>query len=196
MTRPDLADRTVCIELQKIQVYTDEHTLKEAWERDYPQLTGALYGLLAGVLRELPTVTLAKPPRMADFAKLGTAMVRAMRQDVDFVAVFNRNRDTVVRRGVESSPVALALLSRMQCHPVFEGGMGELMELLEDFTPKHYDKTAWPKSPRGLGEILRRLAPALEVCDVDIEAIPKGNGRYSYRIRKINPTTDTVETEL
>ena len=196
ITRPDLADRTVCVELPRITTYTDEETLKAAWLKDYPKLTGALYSLLSGVLRELPNVELSKPPRMADFAKLGTAMVRAMGQDVDFVAVFNRNRDAVVQRGVEASPVALALLSRMNVHPEFIGTMGELMQRLDDFTPKHYDKAAWPKSPRGLGEILRRLAPALEVCGIMIEQMPRRSGGCNYRISKIEPRTDTLETEL
>ncbi|WP_308874115.1 bifunctional DNA primase/polymerase [Thiothrix subterranea] len=35
VTRPDLADRTICIELPKIE-YVDDATLTAAWEQDYP----------------------------------------------------------------------------------------------------------------------------------------------------------------
>lgn len=194
--RPDLSDRTVCLELQKIDTYTDEEHLKTQWARDYPKLTGALYTLLSKVLVELPDVIIAKPPRMADFARLGTAMVKALGLDVDFVAAFNSNRDKVVLRSVDSSPVAYALLERIRVYGVFEGTLGELMRLLDDHKPAHYDSTAWPKSARGLGEILRRLAPALAVSGLDIEALDRGNNRYDYRVRKLEPTTDTIETEL
>jgi hypothetical protein len=194
--RPDLSDRTVCLELLKIDTYTDEENLKAQWARDYPKLTGALYTLLAKVLAELPNVVIAKPPRMADFARLGTAMVRALGLDVDFVAIFNSNRDKVVLRSVDSSPVAYALLERIRVYGAFEGTLGELIILLDQHKPVHYDSAAWPKSARGLGEILRRLAPALAVSGLDIEARDRGNNRYDYLIRKIEPVTDTLETEL
>jgi hypothetical protein len=194
--RPDLSDRTVCLELLKIDTYTDEEHLKAQWARDYPKLTGALYTLLSKVLVELPDVVIAKPPRMADFARLGTAMVKALGLDVDFVAAFNSNRDKIVLRSVDSSPVAYALLERIRVYGAFEGTLGELLRLLDDHKPAHYDSTAWPKSARGLGEILRRLAPALAVSGLDIEALDRGNNRYDYRVRKLEPMTDTLETEL
>lgn len=194
--RPDLSDRTVCLELLKIDTYTDEEYLKAQWARDYPKLTGALYSLLSRVLVELPGVVIAKPPRMADFARLGTAMVKALGVDVDFVAAFNSNRDKVVLRSVDASPVAYALLERIRVYGSFEGALGELMSLLEQHKPAYCDSATWPKSARGLGEILRRLTPALAVSGLDIEALDRGNNRYDYRIRKIEPTTDTIETEL
>jgi hypothetical protein len=196
VTRPDLADRTVCIELQKVK-YVTEIELKAAWVLDYPKIMGALYALLSGTLRGLPAVQLDTLPRMGDFAKLGIAMVRAMGLDADFVAALNRNRDEVVRRGVDSSPVALALVARVRAKGAFEGSTGELMKILEDFKPDHFDKNTWPKSPRGLGEMLRRLAPALLVYGVSVEqVIPRKPDGWNYRIQKIDKQTDTVETEL
>lgn len=200
VTRPDLADRTVCVELPKISQYVDERTLQAAWENAYPKLVGALYGLLSGALRELPAVDKAglKLPRMGDFAKLGVAMVRAMGGQVDFLAVFNRNRDEVVRRGVDSSPVAAAILNLARDVKSWEGTAGELMlELDRDlYRPRYYDKAAWPKSARGLGELLRRLAPSLRVCGVEIEKMTRSNAGERYRLRWIDPTTDTIATVL
>jgi hypothetical protein len=195
VTRPDLADRTICVELQKVQ-YVDETTLKAAWENDYPKITGALYSLLSATLRELPAVQLAKLPRMGDFARLGVAMVRAMGVDADFLGAYNRNRDEVVRRGVDSSPVALALVRRIRTMGAFDGLLGELMQSLEDHKPLHHDKTAWPKSPRGLGEMLRRLAPALLVYGVEVGEPVRTKDGNRYRIQQIDRSTDTVATEL
>lgn len=118
VTRPDLTDRTICIELTRIK-YVDETSLKAAWNTDYAKLSGAMYSLLAGTLKELPNVyAMGDKPfenaSMTDFAKLGVAMVRAMGKDMDFSAVYGRNRNEVVRRGVDSSPVALALVQRIR----------------------------------------------------------------------------------
>ena len=193
VTRPDLADRTICIELSRVQ-YVDDTTLKSAWDRDYPKLMGALYSLLAGTLRELDNVQLAKLPRMGTYAKLGVAMTRAMGLDADFLATYNRNRDDVVRRGVDSSPVALALVARVRAKGAFEGTLGELMQSLEDHKPLHYDKAAWPRSPRGLGEMLRRVAPALLVYGVEILEPVRTKDGLRYHIQKLNKQTDTIAT--
>lgn len=195
VTRPDLADRTICIELAKIQ-YVDETTLKAAWGKDYPKLTGALYTLLSATLRELPTVQLAKLPRMGDFARLGVAMVRALSRDADFIAAYTSNRSGVVMRGVDSSPVALALVERIKTKGEFDGTLTELMQVLEDHKPQHFDKAAWPKSARGLGESLRRLAPALLVYGVEVGEPARNKAGIRYRIQRIDRTTDTVQTEL
>jgi hypothetical protein len=195
VTRPDLADRTICIELQKVE-YVDDTTLNAAWQTDYPIIVGSLYSLLSATLRELPAVHLAKNPRMGDFARLGVAMVKAMNRDTDFLAAYNRNRDEVVRRGVESSPIALALVSRIRAKGMFEGSLTELMQTLQDFKPEHYDKAAWPKSARGMGETVRRLAPALLVYGIEVEVGKRKNDSIPYTIRAIDKQTDTVMTEL
>lgn len=195
VTRPDLADRTICIELARV-AYVDDTTLKTAWDKAYPKLTGALYSLLSATLRELPTVQLAKLPRMGNYAKLGVAMVRALRMDADFLAAYTRNRDEVVRRGVDSSPVALALVQYIRVNGAFDDLLQALMKALEDHKPLHFDKAAWPKSPRGLGESLRRLAPALLVYGVEVGEPVRTSSGIRYQIRQIDRTTDTMTTEL
>lgn len=195
VTRPDLADRTLGVELQRISAYIDEATLINAWAQDYPKILGALYQLMSGVLRDLPAVRLDKLPRMGDFAKLGAAMCLALKCQHSFVEVFNSNRDAVVARGVESSPVALALVSMIHAEKLFTGTPGELMRVIsrEPYIPVHYDRNAWPKSPRGLGEIIRRLAPSLRVYGIDVQQRKGRANKTVYHITKIDRATDTPE---
>ena len=195
VTRPDLADRTICMELHQIKSYVDEATLTAAWEQDYPKILGAMYDLLAGALRDLPTVKLDKLPRMGDFAKLGAAMCKALRNDQIFVDIFNDNRDRVVARGVESSPVALALVSFIRSERLFEGTTSELMLNIsvDAYQPRYFDKQAWPKSPRGLGEILRRLAPSLKVYGIDVQQRAGRSRKTIYTIQLINLKSDKPE---
>ena len=196
VTAPDLADRTVCIELHKILNYVDEASLVSAWAQDYPKILGGLYELMANTLRDLPTVKLARLPRMGDFAKMGVAMCAAIKSKHSFVDVFNDNRDRVVARGVESSPVALALVSYIRAERLFEGTATDLMKNLtvDAYQPKYYDRQAWPKTARGLGEALRRLAPSLAVYGIDVQQ-RKGRSRsVIYTIEKINKDTDKPES--
>jgi hypothetical protein len=191
VTRPDLADRTINLDLPKIE-YRDQSQLDSQWLEDYPQLTGALYDLMVRTLAFLPTVQITKLPRMGDFAKLGVAMCKALRLDKDFVALFNRNRDEVVLRGVESSPVALALLSLIDVRDKYEGTLSDLLNDLGNYAPKHFDKNHWVKSPRGLGELLKRLAPALKVSGIEVEELTRTTRGKPYRIYKIDLPTDTL----
>lgn len=194
VTRPDLADRTVCMELHRIKSYVDEGTLMAAWSQDYPKILGALYDLMSGSLRDLPLVKLDKLPRMGDFAKLGDAMTKALCSDLSFVEVFNRNRDEVVARGVESSPVALALVSCIRKNGLFQGSASDLMRELEGFQPAHFDRLAWPKSPRGLGEILRRLAPSLRVYGIDVQQKQGRSRKTEYTVQKVGVNSDRPES--
>lgn len=193
VTRPDLADRTVCMELHRIKSYVDEGTLMTAWSQDYPKILGALYDLMSGSLRDLPLVKLDKLPRMGDFAKLGDAMTKSLGSGLSFVDVFNNNRDQVVARGVESSPVALALVSCVRKNGLFQGSASELMRELEGFQPAHFDRLAWPKSPRGLGEILRRLAPSLRVYGIDVQQEKGRSRKTEYTIQKVDAGSDIPE---
>ena len=195
VTRPDLADRTICMELHQIQSYVDEATLTAAWAQDYPKILGALYDLLAGTMRDLPIVKLDKLPRMGDFAKLGAAMCMALKNDQLFIDIFNDNRDRVVARGVESSPVALALVSFIRAEKLFEGTTSGLMHniTVDAYQPKYFDKQAWPKSPRGLGEILRRLAPSLKVYGIDVQQRAGRSRKTLYTIQLIDIKSDQPE---
>lgn len=201
VTRADLADRTISINLSKITKYIPESELEKAWDEDYPRITGALYSLLSKTLAELPNVKINKPPRMADFARLGTAMLSALGVDESFSEIFQRNRDTVITRSIEASPVALAvidLLNGAYSTGKFTGTMKDLLNELSNHKPKYYDSNAWPKSPRGLGDIIKRLAPALRVRGIDAvkDDKPKMDG-YHITISKINPVRRTkTDTEL
>ena len=197
VTRADLADRTISISLSKITKYITESDLEKAWDADYPKITGALYSLLSETLAELPAVQIDKPPRMADFARLGQAMLNTNILGVDesFSEIFQRNRDTVITRSIEASPVALAvidLLNGSYSTGKFTGTMKDLLNELSNHKPKFYDSNAWPKSPRALGDIIKRLAPALRVRGIDAvkEDKPKRDG-YHITISKIKPVQRT-----
>lgn len=182
-TQADLADRVVAVELPRVGAYVQQDDLESSWNEAYPKILGGLYQAMADALACLQSVSLDKPPRMADFAYLGEAML-CSRGEQGFSEIFMRNRDRVVTRAIESSPVAASLLRMTEDFNNWSGTTSALLSLLNDkYQPKYYEKGSFPRSARGLGALLRRLAPALRVRGIEIEH-KRTNKGWEVRVSK------------
>ena len=154
ITAQDLADRAICIELQTIE-YKEESEINEAWEQAKPFILGGLLDLFVKTLALMPTVKLVKPPRMADFTRLGEAMVLSLGHPAGtFDKLYKANRAESIGRSLEASPIATAVRDMVESHNgqskiVFTGTMKSLLDELEKYKT---DSSAWPKSARGLGD--------------------------------------------
>jgi hypothetical protein len=187
VTAQDLTDRVVHIELPEIQTYRAEREINEAFDRDWPLILGGLLDLFVMTLSELPNARLERPPRMMDFALLGEAMTLAQSgAPGDFMALYAENRRDSVARSLEASPVAMAIRKIADAHqypnlPFFDGLMQALLTTLEG----HRDGAgAWPKSARGLGDVLRRQRPALNQIGITVEISKPGKHGVNVTIRK------------
>jgi hypothetical protein len=179
-TRPDLIDRTIHIELPRILSFKPESELDAAFERDYAKIFGGLLNLLHLTLRALPKAEVKNPPRMADFARLGEAMFLATETDGSFTELYRGNRTDSLQRSLESSPVALALQEFVTNEKDWTGTAKELKDVLEKNHKQEGE--GWPKSPIGLSNTLRRLAPALREVGIEIEHKPRTNTQRLVRI--------------
>ncbi|WP_020562523.1 hypothetical protein [Methylosarcina fibrata] len=172
VTAQDLTDRVINVELKPID-YREESEINAAFEGAMPRIFGALLDLLVKTLAQLPKVKLTKPPRMADFTRLGEAMMQAQgHPSGSFEALFRANRQESVARAMESSPVAVAVRELVDVHQgqseiVFHGTMKKLLETL---AVHRHDTDGWPRSPRGLGDVLKRQSPALASIGIEIES--------------------------
>jgi hypothetical protein len=159
VTAQDLTDRIVHVELPELSTYRSEIELNAAFEAALPALFGGLLDLFATTLARLPDVILDDPPRMVDFALLGEAMMRACGQEPgEFMRLFKENRRESVIRGLDASPVGLAVKELAEAANdafVFEGNMKQLLAALDRFRPMG---DAWPKSPRGLSDCVAAAA--------------------------------------
>ena len=61
----------------------------------------------------------------------------------------------------------------------FNGTLSELLDRLDRYRP-HGE--AWPRSPKGLGDALRRLAPALRLIGFECKNLPKIGGVIRWHI--------------
>jgi hypothetical protein len=163
--RGDLADRLLLVELEPI---TSERRRSDAqlaaeFDERHPRILGALLDVLAGVLGELPGITLAEPPRMADFAHLLAAL-----DTWGGTAALDRYRASladVVADVLASDPLAQAVITITADH-TWSGTATDLLKLVDDYRP---DRGSWPRTPKALGGALRRLAPALRSVGLEVE---------------------------
>jgi hypothetical protein len=189
VTAQDLLDRTIHIDLPRILNRKTEKEIEKEISENKGLIWTGLLDLLADALKILPSVQIKREilPRMADFAYLGEAVYRSLGKDEgNFLADYEANRYQGVHRTINSSPVASKLIDfidRASNHE-FKGPIGVLFEELNDMS-RHED--AWPKSARGFGSSLRRLAPSLRTLGYKVEIDEKrSNDGYRCLIRKVS----------
>jgi Domain of unknown function (DUF3854) len=180
--RADLADRALVLHLPSIGDgdRLDEETLYADFERDLPQIFGALLTTVSGALHRLPQIKLERKPRMADFARWATAGELALGfTEGAFMNTYTGNRAEAVRETLEGDAVGGALLQMMsesvRESEVWEGTAGELQEALGRFIPDgvRHSKT-WAVTPRALSGRLRRLATFLRESGIDVTFHQRG----------------------
>lgn len=183
VTAQDLLDRCLHIDLPTIQSRELAGDMEARFEAAQPALLGALLDLFVKVLATLPSVSIAPEhlPRMADFAALGEAVFRVHGKPAGaFLARYSDMRKDGVLRTIDASPVGAALAAYLVEVPGgFNGTLSELLDRLDRYRP-HGE--AWPRTPKGLGDALRRLAPALRLIGFECKSLPKIGGVIRWHI--------------
>ncbi len=178
VTRPDLLDRAIVATLPVITDRVTEGEHAALLEKLSPSIMGGLLDLFSDALRILPTIQIPprELPRMADFAMLGEAVHRASGGEAGaFLALYTTHRAEAITRTIEGMPVAMACRLFVDSGHEHKGTVGALLTRLADFVDtKRLEKgDYWPKQARGLGDALRRAAPALRQLGIDCGVDPK-----------------------
>jgi hypothetical protein len=196
VTAQDLLDRTIHLELPPIESRELAGEMEERFQVVHPSLLGALLDLFVKVLAALPSVSipLQQRPRMADFVTLGEAVSRVVgRPEGAFLAEYLAMREDSILTTLDGSPVAVALLAFLErsASRCYTGSLTDLLQILGEF---RQTSEAWPRSAKGLGDALRRLAPALRMRGCECKALPKRGGVIRWHISlSADPATPNVE---
>jgi hypothetical protein len=189
VTAQDLLDRSLHIELPPVKSRLQSKDVEEDFALQYPQIVGALLDQFVSALKILDNISIADSdkPRMVDFAYLGEAVFQANGfADGTFIELYKSMRQKGVYRTIESLPVGLALLTFLENRP--EGWSGKLIELLAQLNAqKPTGETNWPKSAKGMGDVLRRLSPALRTLGFNCKSNQKTSGSIIWEISAIPP---------
>jgi len=105
------------------------------------------------------------------------AVAKAMgKASSEFTKQFNTARQDGLERTLDSSPVATAIREWAEIHPgeVCDRPAKQWLLTLEDYKPRGCD--AWPRSAKGLGDAMRRAAPALRQLNIECTCLGKGSG--------------------
>jgi len=191
LSRPDLADRALSIELRRIETRRGEAEMLAEYAAKRPALLGLVCDGLSSALRNLDRVTIeGEGVRMLDALRWAEAAAEGLGIEPGRIAeAWQANRNASDRALVEGDDLArelVALLDRQclekcrepgACAPGADGratkccGLGraewkgspsELHALLTERVPERVARgPQWPRNAAGLGVRIRRLAPAL-----------------------------------
>lgn len=186
-TRPDLAERSLQIELSTIPDArrVPEKVLWRTFEQARPVILSRLLTGLVCAMRELPNLKLDSLPRMADPAQWATAgeTVFGWEQGT-FLTAYLSNLNEGAIASVEAHPVGVAIRRLLDGKAEWFGEPARLLEAIAECASQELrDSRNWPKNPRSLSTCLRRLAQALRRSGINIE-FSRGN-RREIRLCKV-----------
>lgn len=173
VTAQDLVDRSISIELPTITERQESTVLWEAFDRQAGSVLGGLLDVAAEALRRLPSVTIPadERPRLIEFARLGIAVGQVIGSD--FMAAFKASRSDSIARTIDASPVAAALVDWFDSRgrrSISDTAKNLFLEI-DRFKPQGAE--AWPRSPKGFSDAIRRAAPALRQMGIEINQTEK-----------------------
>lgn len=154
--KADLLDRSMLIGLERIpkEKRREEQEFWKEFKKLKPGILGAIFDCVVLALIEYPDISLPSHPRMADFARWGCAIARALgHEDQDFLDAYYRNINSQNDAAIEASPVGIALLDFMDDLDEWEGTASDLLGELEEKAEKLKINTKareWPKDPSWL----------------------------------------------
>lgn len=202
--RPDLHERTIKIELERIPK-EERHTERRLWgefEAALPEILGGVFDLIAKAMQIFPNVELHELPRMADYATWGFAIAEAMGgRGAEFILDYTGNATLATADLLEHNTFFSSIVQAME-RPGPGGLSGTFKEVLsvlsEIAAPGGSGSRAlekdrsFPSSPRSFRKHLERLKVPLEDMGLTytIDNHRTNKGRAAVEFRKRNPEPD------
>jgi primase-polymerase (primpol)-like protein len=162
ITRSDLLDRAVVVTLEPIPdgQRCRESEIEKRFQWAHPRILACLLDAVSEGLKNEATTMLSRAPRMADFATWVTAAEPALHQPHEtFLRAYSKNRRMAVENSIDGDPIVDVLRGL----PLpWSGQIQRLLDQIPDGEHK-------PNTPKALGNILRRIAPAIRQVGLQIE---------------------------
>jgi hypothetical protein len=193
-TASDLLDRCLTVTLPPIAPgrRRTEADIDRLHGIAQPAVLGALLDAVAVGLHRLPEVTLARAPRMADFAQFIEAAAPALGWEPGtFLGALEANRRDGDAVALEAVPIGPVVIAYMEAHT--HGWSGSATELLAALNRVAHEEVrierGWPKRANHLATQLRRLAPNLRRLGIDVR-FEREAGTGQRRITLTGPDPD------
>lgn len=156
--RPDLADRSITLQMPLLVHKTDEDKLDADWRAALPGILSGLLDTIATGFRRLPQTTADSSLRMGKAVRWVDACLGSQR----FSGLYKANREASAETGLDSSAVASILIPFAK-DGSWSGNASQLRADLIAFALLNRLDIAknFPSQPNALSGELRRIAPAL-----------------------------------
>ncbi len=125
----------------------DEETYWHTFEAAQPKILGALLDIVSAALQQRPQITLARLPRMADFALWSCAAAAMCGWTAeDFLKAYQGVREAAYELTLDASPVGPFVRDFAVQHSPWEGTASELLTAMETLAQ---ERMKAPASPAG-----------------------------------------------
>jgi hypothetical protein len=185
VTRPDLLERTIMLELPTIspEKREREKVLDENFKEAGPGIMGAIFDALSRALRDLEAVHLDRMPRMADHCH----WVVAATGDYSYPDELAKHQSIVSGEIVSNELIVEFIRDFLNDRPdgVWTGALNELLQGLERLAETKPASTArrLPGSATQLSNELERLKPQLSGLGIEYEKLPRTSKSRPVRLR-------------
>lgn len=164
VTKPDLVDRSVIFELERISEENrkQESDLWNEFDNVKAEIVGHMFNTLSRALALYPQVVLKEAPRMADYSKWGVAIAEALEiGGTDFLNAYRKNRERANLEIINDNPLAMAIMYFLdEFKGEWEGTVAALHQNLETIADVHQlnkKSKSWPKAPNRLTLLLNTI---------------------------------------
>ena len=198
INRPDLLDRSILLELERIRERKSRDHLGKSFLKDRSLIFSGLLELLVRVLGELPGIEIPaeKRPRMIDFGLTGEALAKIKGHPPGFfLDLFRGNRMTGIHRSIQESGPGSSVMEWLAVNPDgYRGNLKRLLDILEKYRQRgeHF-----PAYPAALSNSLKRLSGSLREIGIEVTFDPvRKNDGVHVQIRRTEKYEDSEESEL
>jgi hypothetical protein len=205
LTEPDALDRSIFIELPDIDEVNrrEKEELLVEFEKIRPKLLSYIFDTIVRALQIRPTLNLTRLPRMADFAKWGEAISRAIGYDaLAFIEAYANNRNQRNLVAVEENIIGSVFVkfyrdyeTKNNLNSTFVGSPEMLYKAIIDFAEPNeinVNSRQFPKAPNILVRKLKAIKSNLKDgfgIIVDIERDSSNNSIITIYRNKTKPNT-------
>ena len=183
VTKPDLLDRSIIFELERIaeEERKEEKRVWDDFDGDRPAIIGGALTVLSKAMAIYPTVELERLGRMADFTRWGYAIAEAMGYGGDaFLEAYWNNQNRANDEVITSHPVASAIVALMKSTDSWKGSADELLGVLESVAEQERIDThvsVWPKAAHSLSRRLNEIKSNLKQTGIVFDKRSRGDAK-------------------
>jgi hypothetical protein len=200
--KPDLLDRSIIFNLDRIEE-KDRKPEEDFWKefgRQKSKILGGMFDVLSEALKILPVVKIDRLPRMADFARCGSAIAQALGySQEEFLEAYNENLGWQNEHAIEESPVASTIMILAnEIISEWEGTSSELLRELKRIAGTEgieVSAKTFPKSPSALSRRINEVKVNLLAKGIEVEKMSQREWRIR-NVEKCRECRDAVNEAL